>query len=64
MTEKQSRPQHGGGAKVSRPGGAKLGVTFVPGLIEDADVDANAAGPLVNLNQVRFSLYWARVFLR
>nr|XP_018667303.2 dynein heavy chain domain-containing protein 1-like [Ciona intestinalis] len=36
----------------SRPGGAKLGVTFMPGLIDDADVAANLSGPLISVEQV------------
>ncbi|XP_076800448.1 dynein heavy chain domain-containing protein 1-like [Clavelina lepadiformis] len=50
-TSKPTRAQHGGG-KPSRPGGAKLGVTFMPGLIDDTDVATNVTGPLIPLDQV------------
>nr|XP_039270899.1 dynein heavy chain domain-containing protein 1-like isoform X1 [Styela clava] len=36
----------------ARPGGAKLGVTFVPGLIDDPERTANTAGPLAQFHQV------------
>ena len=51
-TQKRSRPNFGR-SKVSRPGGAKFGVTFVPGLVELESSPGQPSGPLVPLNQVK-----------
>jgi len=39
-------------SKPSRPGGARLGVTFVPGLIDDVDDAADLSEPLLSLQEV------------
>lgn len=46
---KPQRPVHG------RPGGAKHGVSFVPGLIDDP-VQNSKEGPLATLDQVTHDL--------
>ena len=51
VVEKRGRPTFGR-SKISRPGGAKFGVTFVPGLVEPEDVPGQSAGPLVPFDQV------------
>ena len=51
VVEKRERPTFGR-SKISRPGGAKFGVTFVPGLVEQEDVPGQSNGPLVPFDQV------------
>jgi len=51
VVEKRERPTFGR-SKISRPGGAKFGVTFVPGLVEQEDISGQPAGPLVPFDQV------------
>lgn len=47
----------GEGGRIARPGGAKHGVTFVPGLIDDPERNINTAGPLVQFHQVDFCAF-------
>ena len=50
VVEKRERPTFGR-SKVARPGGAKFGVTFVPGLVEQEET-GQSSGPLVAFDQV------------